>query len=203
MKVKICGLKNVADVSIAVVNQADYIGFVFANSHRQVSIQQAQELVKEIPDTIQKVGVFVNPTLTELLTTIRAVSLDVVQLHGEESLELIQQIPVTVIKAFPIKEGRLPEGLEKYPADVIFLFDAPAGEFEGGSGRKFDWHQADFSSLGSRQFFVAGGLTSQNVQDAISYFDPYGVDVSSGVETNREKDPQKIKKFIETAKGVN
>ncbi|UPH49133.1 phosphoribosylanthranilate isomerase [Listeria innocua] len=201
MIVKICGLKKSVDVKAAVENGADMIGFVFAKSKRQVTIEQAHQLAKNIPSNIKKVGVFVNPTEDELTAAIKGVPLDIVQLHGQESTEQADRTDAEVIKAFPVKEGKLPNNINDY-SNAYILLDAPAEEYEGGSGKTFDWDKINSDLLIKNKLIIAGGLNTENVKEAISRFEPYAVDISSGVETNGEKDPEKIKIFIKTAKGV-
>ncbi|EHL5791975.1 TPA: phosphoribosylanthranilate isomerase [Listeria monocytogenes] len=201
MIVKICGLKKVVDVAAAVDNGADMIGFVFAKSKRQVTVEKAHELAKNIPANVKKVGVFVNPTEEELTAAIKGVPLDVVQLHGQEPPEQANRTDVEVIKAFPVKDGKLPTNINDYP-NAYILLDAPAEEYEGGSGKTFDWDKINRDMLTKNKLIIAGGLNAQNVQEAIKRFEPYAVDISSGVELNGEKDPEKIKCFIKTAKGV-
>ncbi|EJA0792234.1 phosphoribosylanthranilate isomerase [Listeria monocytogenes] len=201
MIVKICGLKKVVDVAAAVDNGADMIGFVFAKSKRQVTVEAAHELAKEIPEGVKKVGVFVNPTEEELTAAIKGVPLDVVQLHGQEPAKQANRTDVEVIKAFPVKDGKLPTNINDYP-NAYILLDAPAEEYEGGSGKTFDWEKINRDMLTKNKLIIAGGLNAQNVQEAIKRFEPYAVDISSGVEKNGEKDPEKIKCFIKTAKGV-
>ncbi|HAA0649596.1 phosphoribosylanthranilate isomerase [Listeria innocua] len=201
MIVKICGLKKSVDVKAAVENGADMIGFVFAKSKRQVTIEQAHQLAKNIPSNIKKVGVFVNPTEDELTAAIKGVPLDIVQLHGQEPTEQADRTDAEVIKAFPVKEGKLPNNINDY-SNAYILLDAPAEEYEGGSGKTFDWDKINSDLLIKNKLIIAGGLNTENVKEAISRFEPYAVDISSGVETNGEKDPEKIKIFIKTAKGV-
>ncbi|MBC6117044.1 phosphoribosylanthranilate isomerase [Listeria innocua] len=201
MIVKICGLKKSVDVKAAVENGADMIGFVFAKSKRQVTIEQAHQLAKNIPSNIKKVGVFVNPTEEELTAAIKGVPLDIVQLHGQEPTEQADRTDAEVIKAFPVKEGKLPNNINDY-SNAYILLDAPAEEYEGGSGKTFDWDKINSDLLIKNKLIIAGGLNTENVKEAISRFEPYAVDISSGVETNGEKDPEKIKIFIKTAKGV-
>ncbi|MBC1383400.1 phosphoribosylanthranilate isomerase [Listeria innocua] len=201
MIVKICGLKKSVDVNAAVENGADMIGFVFAKSKRQVTIEQAHQLAKNIPSNIKKVGVFVNPTEEELTAAIKGVPLDIVQLHGQEPTEQADRTDAEVIKAFPVKEGKLPHNINDYSKAYILL-DAPAEEYEGGSGKTFDWDKINSDLLIKNKLIIAGGLNAENVKEAINRFEPYAVDISSGVETNGEKDPEKIKIFIKTAKGV-
>ncbi|HAO6014269.1 TPA: phosphoribosylanthranilate isomerase [Listeria monocytogenes] len=201
MIVKICGLKKAVDVAAAVDNGADMIGFVFAKSKRQVTVEKAHELAKNIPANVKKVGVFVNPTEEELMAAIKGVPLDIVQLHGQEPAKQANRTDAEVIKAFPVKDGKLPTNINDYP-NASILLDAPAEEYEGGSGKTFDWDKINRDMLTKNKLIIAGGLNAQNVQEAIKRFEPYAVDISSGVETNGEKDPEKIKYFIKTAKGV-
>ena len=190
-KVKICGLSNIEAVKTAVSAGADYIGFVFAPSKRQVTLEQAAELAKFIPSHIQKVGVFVSPGRAELLEAVDKVGLDFVQVHGQVVDKLFENLPCGSIQAVQVDEGgHVPNSQADY-----LLFDAPVA----GSGQTFDWGQLDTTEL-SQPFFIAGGLNEDNVARAIQHFSPYAVDVSSGVETDGQKDHEKIRRFIERAK---
>ena len=190
-KVKICGLSTKEAVETAVSAGADYIGFVFAPSKRQVTLEQAIELAKFIPSHIQKVGVFVSPSRAELLETVDKVGLDFVQVHGQVVDKLFENLPCGSIQAVQVDEGgHVPNS----QADYI-LFDAPVA----GSGQTFDWGQLDTTEL-AQPFFIAGGLNEDNVARAIQHFSPFAVDVSSGVETNGQKDHEKIRRFIERVK---
>ncbi|MGT2749358.1 phosphoribosylanthranilate isomerase [Streptococcus orisasini] len=190
-KVKICGLSNRDAVLTAVKSGADYIGFVFAPSKRQVSLEKANELAKDIPASVQTVGVFVSPNLDELEKAVKTVPLDLVQVHGDFDEELINQISVPMIRAIQVtaKESVL-SSKARY-----LLFDAPMA----GSGETFDWQLLRDKSI-KQPFFIAGGLNADNVKECIHRFSPYAVDVSSGVETDGQKDSQKIIKFIESVK---
>ena len=190
-KVKICGLSTKEAVKTAVSAGADYIGFVFAPSKRQVSVEQATELAKFIPSHIQKVGVFVSPSRADLLEAIEKVGLDLVQVHGQVVDKLFENLPCGSIQAVQIGEG---EHVPNSQADYL-LFDAPVA----GSGQIFDWGRLDTTEL-AQPFFIAGGLNEDNVEEAIQHFTPYAVDVSSGVETNGQKDHEKIRRFIERVK---
>lgn len=190
-KVKICGLSTKEAVKTAVSAGADYIGFVFAPSKRQVSVEQATELAKFIPSHIQKVGVFVSPSRAELLEAVDKVGLDLVQVHGQVVDKLFENLPCGSIQAVQIGEG---EHVPNSQADYL-LFDAPVA----GSGQIFDWGRLDTTEL-AQPFFIAGGLNEDNVEEAIQHFTPYAVDVSSGVETNGQKDHEKIRRFIERVK---
>ncbi|MFS9156010.1 phosphoribosylanthranilate isomerase [Streptococcus infantis] len=190
-KVKICGLSTKEAVKTAVSAGADYIGFVFAPSKRQVTVEQATELAKFIPSHIQKVGVFVSPSRAELLEAVDKVGLDFVQVHGKVVDKLFENLPCGSIQAVQVDEGgHVPNSQADY-----LLFDAPVA----GSGQTFDWGQLDTTEL-AQPFFIAGGLNEDNVARAIQHFSPFAVDVSSGVETDGQKDHEKIRRFIERVK---
>ena len=190
-KVKICGLSTKEAVKTAVSAGADYIGFVFAPSKRQVTLEQAAELAKFIPSHIQKVGVFVSPSRADLLEAIEKVGLDLVQVHGQVVDKLFENLPCGSIQAVQVDEGgHVPNSQADY-----LLFDAPVA----GSGQTFDWGQLDTTEL-AQPFFIAGGLNEDNVARAIQHFSPFAVDVSSGVETDGQKDHEKIRRFIERVK---
>ena len=190
-KVKICGLSTKEAVETAVSAGADYIGFVFAPSKRQVTVEQAAELAKIIPTNVNKVGVFVSPSRADLLEAIEKVGLDLVQVHGQVADDLFEDLPCGSIQAVQVDErGHVPNSQADY-----LLFDAPVA----GSGQTFDWGQLDTTEL-AQPFFIAGGLNEDNVEEAIQHFTPFAVDVSSGVETDGQKDHEKIRRFIERVK---
>ena len=190
-KVKICGLSNIEAVETAVSAGADYIGFVFAPSKRQVTLEQAAELAKFIPSHIQKVGVFISPSRAELLEAVDKVGLDFVQVHGQVADDLFENLSCASIQAVQVDgNGHVPNSQADY-----LLFDAPVA----GSGQTFDWGQLDTTEL-AQPFFIAGGLNEDNVARAIQHFSPFAVDVSSGVETDGQKDHEKIRRFIERVK---
>ena len=190
-KVKICGLSTKEAVKTAVSAGADYIGFVFAPSKRQVTLEQAAELAKLIPVNVKKVGVFVSPSRAELLEAVDKVGLDFVQVHGKVVDKLFENLPCGSIQAVQVDEGgHVPNSQADY-----LLFDAPVA----GSGQTFDWGQLNTIGL-TQPFFIAGGLNEDNVVKAIQHFTPYAVDVSSGVETDGQKDHEKIRRFIERVK---
>ena len=190
-KVKICGLSTKEAVGTAVSAGADYIGFVFAPSKRQVTLEQAAEMAKLIPANVKKVGVFVSPNRKELLEAIEKVGLDLVQIHGQAADDLFENLSCASIQAVQVDgDGHVPNSQADY-----LLFDAPVA----GSGQTFDWDQLDMTEL-AQPFFIAGGLNEDNVARAIQHFSPFAVDVSSGVETNGQKDHEKIRRFIERVK---
>ena len=190
-KVKICGLSTKGAVEAAVSAGADYIGFVFAPSKRQVTLDQAADLAELIPSDVKKVGVFVSPSRAELLEAVDKVGLDLVQIHSQVADDLFEDLPCASIQAVQVDgEGHVPNSQADY-----LLFDAPVA----GSGQIFDWGRLDTTEL-AQPFFIAGGLNEDNVEEAIQHFTPYAVDVSSGVETNGQKDHEKIRRFIERVK---
>ena len=190
-KVKICGLSTPEAVATAVEAGADYIGFVIAKSKRQVSLEQAHELAKGVIGQTKIVGVFVSPSLEELEKAIGQVPLDIVQIHGTFDESLIPKISVPVIRAIQISDS---DSQVKSQADYL-LFDAPIA----GSGHTFDWQLLADKQI-EQDYFIAGGLTVDNVAEAKETFHSYALDVSSGVETDGHKDLDKIKAFIERVK---
>lgn len=198
-KVKICGLKEVQHVQAAVQAGADAIGFVFAPSKRQVTIEQAQQLAKHVPDGIKKIGVFVNPTPEELRSAVLTVPLDYVQYHGEESPEFIIQQGYPSIKALSVLCAEDVQAATNYDVDY-YLFDAPGTDYKGGSGHTFDWTLLEAAGMPQHKLILAGGLKLDNIQEALSLVSPFMVDVSSGVETEGSKDTAKITAFLQAVK---
>lgn len=198
-KVKICGLKEVQHVQAAVQAGADAIGFVFAPSKRQVTIEQAQQLAKHVPDGIKKIGVFVNPTPEELRSAVLSVPLDYVQYHGEESPEFIIQQGYPSIKALSVRCAEDVQAATNYDVDY-YLFDAPGTDYKGGSGHTFDWTLLKAAGIPQHKLILAGGLKLDNIQEALSLVSPFMIDVSSGVETEGSKDTAKITAFLQAVK---
>ena len=190
-RVKICGLSTEEAVARAVAEGADFIGFVFAKSTRQVPLEKARDLAKAIPASVKTVGVFVSPSLEEVQQAIETVPLDLVQIHGPFAEEDFSSLSVPSIRAIQVHSDLT----DLQPKADYLLFDAPLA----GSGQTFDWQTLDTSQL-TKPFFIAGGLHAQNVAQAIAQFQPYAVDVSSGVETDGQKDVDKISQFIKGAK---
>ena len=198
-KVKICGLKEKEHVKAAVEAGADAIGFVFAASKREVSIEQAKELAKEVPAGVLKIGVFVNPTIQEIETAVREVPLDFVQYHGNETPEFIQTNSFPSIKALSVRSEEDIDVAKQFNTD-FYLFDAPGTDYQGGSGLTFNWQLMQGHSIPQEKIILAGGLNPANVEDAIKRVKPYMVDVSSGVEIDGRKDSELIRAFIRAVK---
>lgn len=191
-KIKLCGLSRSCDIKVANRLQPDYVGFVFAkNSRRYVSPQIAMELKDLLSPDIQKVGVFVNEEPEYIERLLKEGVIDIAQLHGAEDESYIQRLRALtdrpIIKAFQIFHARDAQEAQKSTADMI-LVDSGAG-----TGSVFDWEL--IQSL-NRPYFLAGGLSPQNVEYAIRVLHPYGVDVSSGIETEKYKDPHKMSAFV-------
>ena len=195
VKIKICGLRRLEDIEIVNKYRPDYIGFVFADSKRKVSHELASELKDNLDSNIISVGVFVDASLDEILKLFNDGIIEVAQLHGSENEEYIDYLKektggkLKIIKAIEVSEGIDLSKYDDSKADYL-LFDSGKG-----SGKTFDWRllKKDFN----REFFLAGGLNSQNVKEAIEEFDPYAIDLSSGVESDGFKDENKIKELME------
>ncbi len=202
VKVKVCGITNPEDARFAVEAGADVLGLVFAESPRQVSVEQAREVVAALPDGVLKVGVFVNAEPKEVLRIASEVGLDYAQLHGDESPEVVAAVRkggLKVVKALRVRDaGSLV--IEGYEAD-LFLLDAYSARARGGTGTRFDWELAK-SLKGRGNILVSGGLTPENVREAIRFFEPYGVDASSSLEeAPGKKNRERVRRFVSAAKG--
>ncbi|WP_407272495.1 phosphoribosylanthranilate isomerase [Radiobacillus sp. PE A8.2] len=201
MKVKICGITTIDAAKHAANAGADFIGFVFADSKRRIDVQQAKKVAAHIPADVKKVGVFVNETVDTIHHIATTVGLDYVQLHGDESPAFCEQLDFPIIKAFQVRSKDDLDVLENYACEY-YLLDSPAGKYRGGNGDKFDWTLAKHMPNLKGKILLAGGLHEQNVQQALAEVNPDGVDVSSGVETNGQKDLDKITAFITKAKSI-
>ena len=210
-KVKMCGISKVETIPAIIDAKPDYMGLVFAPSKRQVTVEQAKTLVEELhkqyavrynSETIKTVGVFVNETIENLLKIAEEVKLDVIQLHGDEDESFIQilkeQSNVEVWKAVQVRSAADAEKWIDSSADML-LFDAYHKDERGGTGEVFDWSALDEFE---RPFMLAGGIDSTNVARAIRTVRPYGLDISSGIETNGVKDDEKIKAFTNIVRTV-
>ena len=193
VKVKICGLSRMLDIETVNEYKPDYIGFVFAkNSRRRITPRQALELRKRLSPNIIPVGVFVDEPVENILALAHDGTIDFVQLHGSENEEYIKKLKTftdkLIIKAVAVRDkGDIQKWVET-AADYLLL-----DHKNGGSGEVFDW---DIIGQTDKPYFLAGGLSPENITKAINTTTPFAVDVSSGVETDGLKDPLKIKEFI-------
>jgi len=227
-KIKICGITNLQDATWSATLGVDYLGFNFyKRSPRKISISMAQEIISKIPPVCEPVGIFVDEEINVILDTVKKCNLKLIQLHGKETpdyclnlkMQLIKlehpefesvsendilqkETKIKIIKAFRIKG----EGTLKYLSrfkDIVdyFLLDTYIQGIEGGTGETFNWDLAVESKKYNKPIFLAGGLTPENVKEAIQKVQPYAVDTASGVERlPRRKDFDKLKKFILNAR---
>ena len=203
VKVKICGITNAPDALAAVEAGADALGFMFyEKSPRHISIPDATKIIRELPPFVMKVGVFVDASEDLVMRAIGDCGLNRLQFHGNESPEYCTQFGLMNMKAFRIRDGESLKALADYPTDA-FLLDAFVADKLGGTGEKFNWDLAVEAKKSGKLIFLAGGLTPENVADAVKKVQPFGVDVSSGVEAQPgKKDHDKVRAFIQAAKSV-
>ncbi len=220
VKVKICGITSMSDAGKSLEYGADFLGFIFVpGTPRRVNKDTVKEIVNLVSVESEAhhkpalVGLFKNEGLKKVAETVISCGLDHVQLHGDESPDYCAKlkdsiwvkadIRVKVIKAFKVKEEIMPIGeysLDDYTKADFFVFDTYHPEAAGGTGESFDWNVLKQHDI-NKPFFIAGGLTPANVLEAVKAVSPYGVDVSSGVESSPGiKDDKLLKEFIENAK---
>ena len=213
-RIKICGIKNEEQALAVAGGEVDFIGLVFAQSPRQVTPARAEKIVaslKQNKAAAEVVGVFVNARVGTVNRIAERCSLDWVQLSGDEPWEYCRELNHPVIKVIRVSRNKKAEQACRdlaYGTKLlkkqkhIFMLDSSAREKYGGTGRKFDWKLAKPIA---REFpvIIAGGLTPGNVAEAIEIISPWGVDVSTGVETKGVKDMDKIRKFIEAVRGAD
>jgi len=201
VRIKICGITNVEDALLAVKLGADALGFNFwPESKRFLTPVAARAIVAKLPPFVTTVGVFVNQPEAEMRSIAAEAAMQVFQLHGDEPPALCARLPLPVIKAIPVDQVKTLSRLLSYEVSA-FLLDTPSRGF-GGSGVPFDWSLAEGVSEVA-PVILAGGLTPDNVAEAIRAVRPYAVDVASGVESAPgKKDPARLARFIEAALGA-
>ena len=201
-KIKICGLSREEDIIAVNETMPDYIGFVFAESKRRISREKALELKKLLNPNIKAVGVFVNAPITEVANCCADNTIDLIQLHGDESDEYMAQLKsITdkpIIRAVRVRSTEDIMKADHLPCDYL-LFDAYIKDQYGGSGVTFDW---SLIPKIEKPFFLAGGLDRTNINEAVRQCDPYCLDISSGVETNWRKDNKKIKEIVPIVRSI-
>jgi phosphoribosylanthranilate isomerase len=209
--IKICGIKRIEDIHYVNKYVPQYIGFVFAQSKRRVSLEQVKSLKEDLDPLIKTVGVFVNESIEKIIEILTECRLDCIQLHGDENPQYIDTLRnslnlhldgsgIEIWKAIRVKDKDSILLLNSYKVDA-FVLDAFVEGSYGGAGKVFDWNMANLAKAYGR-IFVAGGLTVENVSNAVQSVRPYGVDVSSGVETHDCKDESKIRCFMEKVREV-
>ena len=200
MKVKICGITSLENALAAVEYGADALGFVFAESKRRITSEDARKIIEKLPKDFLKIGVFVNEKKDNIEQIIQKTGINMVQLHGDESPTDCAGFSVPVIKALSIESSKNLVKAKEYECEYLLL-DSPKGKYRGGNGIIFDWGAVAGQKVERKKVILAGGLTIENVARAIQMLQPYMVDVSSGVESDGKKDKRKIKEFIDIAKG--
>lgn len=203
VKVKICGLTNLADAQAAVEAGADLVGFIFAaGSPRRMTVEGVAAFVRHLPLHVLRVGVFVNPTEELVMQAARACGLNLLQFHGDESPEFCTQFGLMSVKAFRVRDEQSLAVLPSYHTDA-WLLDTYSDTHAGGTGQTFNWDLALAAKEHGRPIFLAGGLTPENVAEAVRRVQPFAVDVSSGVEiAPGRKDHAKVAAFIQAAKSA-
>lgn len=195
-KIKICGLTRKCDIEAVNQAQPDYIGFVFAESKRRITPQDAYHLREHLDKRIMAVGVFVDEKIEEILGICSRGTIDIIQLHGQENADYIQSLKSEsgkpVIKAVRVQSSEDIKAARKLNSDYLLL-DAYSDMGRGGTGETFDWSVVE---RGEKPFFLAGGLNCSNILQAISAVQPFGVDISSGVESDGLKDKGKIIEIV-------
>ena len=200
VKVKVCGMTNLKDTLVAVEEGADAVGFIFyKKSPRSVTMKLVREIVLELPPFVDTVGVFVDETAEQINKIADYCNLDMVQLHGDESPTFCKRMRRRVIKAFRVKDMQSVKKLTNFQVSG-FILDTFSESLHGGTGKVFDWNLV----LPAKKFgpiIMAGGLSPNNVRQAIQRVRPYGVDVCSGVESQPGiKDHKQIRDFLKNAK---
>jgi phosphoribosylanthranilate isomerase len=210
--IKICGTTNLKDARLSIDAGADALGFIFAESPRRIGPPAARKIVAKLPKNIEKVGVFVNETTGRIRQVVEEVGLTAVQLHGDEQVNFLRALreeflQVRVYKTL-LANSRLKDALIEFrgpnPPDGILVDTAVNGK-RGGTGLKSDWRVLASAMSGQKsRWIIAGGLTPQNVADAIEMFHPWGVDVVSGVESSPgKKDPEKLNAFVRAVRAAD
>lgn len=203
-RVKICGITSVADGLAAAEAGADMIGLMFYDqSPRYITSAQAVEISRALPPMVLRVGVFVNPDEEQVIRAIGECGLSLLQFHGEETSEFCTQFGLMSIKAQRMRDTESLKSLENFNTDA-WLLDTYSRGALGGTGETFNWDLAVEAQKLGKPIFLAGGLTPENVADAVRKVRPFAVDVSSGVESAPgKKDAAKVRAFIQAVRSVD
>lgn len=207
VKIKICGVTNEEDATWAVNLGASYVGLNFhKDSPRKVSVDQAAKIAKKVPPFVPTVGVFVEQSAEEILKIVEKAGLHGVQLHGDQTPDdcraIAERMEIPILKAFRVAEEKDLDAIASFRgAATHILLDAKVEGVPGGTGHTFPWELATRAKSFGLPVFLAGGLTPENVRQAVEKVQPFAVDVASGVEKSpKRKDLDKMKKFIAEAK---
>ena len=203
MRVKMCGMRTITAARAAEEAGADYIGFIFAkNSRRYIAPEAAREIARAL-HRVRTVGVFVDAPMDEVNQIAAFVGLDYVQLHGHESAEMAKESQYPVIKAYRYGDDFDADAASAYPAEMILVDNYVQGA-AGGTGTAFHWQDAarEIARV-TKPVLIAGGITAENVGAAAAIFQPFGVDVSGGLEDGGEKSEEKIRAFMEVVRNFH
>lgn len=200
VRIKICGLRRPEDIEAVNTHKPDLCGFIFAKGRRRyIEPEAAARLRAELDPSVRSVGVFVNSPIEEILDIVQTVGLDMIQLHGHESEEMVYELKartdLPVIKAFSVAGNEDLQRAADSSADLVLLDSG-----KGGTGEMFDW---SLLKQMERPFILAGGLSPENLEEAARTIRPYAVDISSGVETDGWKDPGKIGACMDIIRRIN
>ncbi|MGB4593340.1 MAG: phosphoribosylanthranilate isomerase [Coriobacteriia bacterium] len=204
-RIKICGITTPGDAAAAVAAGADCLGVLLAPSKRQISIDEAARVLADVPPLVARVGVFVNADAAFVAEAVERIGLTAVQFHGDETPEQCAAVAVPVIKAFRVGTDFALQTFEPFRATVAsLLLDTYTPDSHGGTGRVFDWSAQAGVIPGGASLILAGGLTPQNVAQAICALHPFAVDVSSGVESAPGvKDHTAINAFVAAVRAAD
>jgi len=196
-RVKICGITNVEDAQCAAEAGADALGFIFySKSKRYVMPEKAAEIISHLPGFITFVGVFVNAPMDEIDRIVKLTGISTVQFHGDESPEFVRKCPYPSYKAFRVNDDFSFESIKTYPSDTFLIEPHGDGEF-GGTGKVMDWAVAS-RARECGNLILAGGLSPENIEDAIISVRPHAVDVNSGVERSQgQKDHRRVEELFQ------
>ena len=203
-RVKICGITSLTDAQAAITGGADVLGFnFFEGSPRHTSLEKAAEIAKQISPAVLRAGVFVNAPAEFIARAIGGCGLNLLQFHGDEPPEFCVQFGLMSMKAFRIRDAASLKELAEFSTDA-YLLDAFSPGARGGTGEKFRWELAVEAQKFGKPVFLAGGLTPENVADAVRKVRPFGADVASGVESSPgKKDHAKIRAFIAAVRNAD
>ncbi len=202
-RIKFCGMTNTQDVENAVRLGVDALGFVFVNeSSRYLELEHAREIIEQIPPFVVKVGLFMNSETAMIKSILKEARLDLLQFHGDEDEKFCRQFQIPYLKAIPMQSvSRVADHFENFSSATGFVLDSHAAGQMGGSGETFAWSKVPKNQ--NKPIILAGGLTAENVAEAIRVVRPYAVDVSSGIEASKGiKDLAKMEHFIREVKNV-
>jgi phosphoribosylanthranilate isomerase len=204
VRVKICGITNHEDASMAVEMGVDALGFIFAPSPRQITPEKARDIISSIPPFVQTIGVFVDRDHATIKRIIHFCGLDLVQLHGDESPEICLELMPNTIKAFCLKDESSLQSIKPYDGKVrALLFDTYSEIKRGGTGKTSDWSLAIKGKALGMPIILSGGLKTSNIERAIATVKPYAVDVGSGIEDRPgKKNYLLMKELMETIRKI-